>query len=146
MRYFAQLDASGLCVAIVQAEQVAGELRPGPRLIEVQAFDPSLLGRVRTGDAWSAAPASVVALTRRQFWKRWTRNERENFEDVRANGTPNQRRRLSAFAENAADGEVNLAETYWANQLNWMEANGSNVLGAGVSILAVGRAAQILAG
>jgi hypothetical protein len=65
---------------------------------------------------------------------------------VRANGNANQKRRLSAFAENVADGDIDLAEAYWGNQLAWMEANGANVLGAGVSILAAGRAAQILAG
>lgn len=97
-----------------------------------------------TFDPPTAPPPAT--LTRRQFWKRWTRNERENFEDVRANGNANQKRRLSAFAENVADGDINLAEAYWGNQLAWMEANGANVLGAGVSILAAGRAAQILAG
>ena len=109
-------------------------------------------GTAGVGHRWNgstfdppAAPPPAT-LTRRQFWKRWTRNERENFEEVRANGNANQKRRLSAFAENVADGDIDLTEAYWGNQLAWMEANGANVLGAGVSILAAGRAAQILAG
>lgn len=142
---YAQISG-GVCVGVLRYE---GDEAPAPTadLVEIPSFDDSYIGRAYADGAFGPQPAPPVPLlNRRQFWKRWTRSERENFEDVRSNGTNAQKRRLSTFAEIVSDGDIDTTDNYWSNQLAWMEANGSNVLGAGNSILAAGRAAQIISG
>lgn len=143
MRHVAQLNGAGVCIAV----STLRELPAGPLFVEVPSADASYLGRSYSAGVWGAAPqAPARRLSRREFWRLWTRDERESYQDVLANGTPAQRRRLAAFAEVIADGDIDLTEAYIINRVTWCESNGANVLGAGVSIIALGRAAQILSG
>lgn len=65
MQFFAQVDADGVCVGLLQVEMSAGAPQFGADMIPVSAMDGSLIGRAFIGGEW-VPPLPPAEVTMRQ--------------------------------------------------------------------------------
>lgn len=64
-----------------------------------------------SGRRLSSPPPPSTVISRKAFWRRWTRAEREAFQDMLATGTQPQKNKLGAFRVYIdIDNEIDLSD------------------------------------
>ena len=124
----------GGVVATVVEQASAPTVNLGGQWVEVKGQN---IGAGYTYDGSTfAAPAVVVSLPPRDFWKRFTTAEREALQDKLATGTQAVKNKLNAFRDYVqTGGNVERADDYIIASVTAMETAG---------VIAAGRAGQIL--
>lgn len=138
--YSAQLDASGVCIAITEtSEPLAGD-----HIIALDAYDTALLGQTYDGAAWHppAAPAPQRHITPRAMRARFTSAERMTIELAKLDDPAapmaqrQQAAQLRAYMDDLASAQyIDLDDPATVSGVQMLEA---------VGLLAQGRGAQIL--
>lgn len=133
MPFYAQIR-NGRVTSVVEAHSSISR----PDMVELRWLDIGLLGKIYANGLFSNhPPVALKRISRRDFWRRFSTQERVAIANKSAVGPQATKDSLSAFREYiASDPMVELDDPYVSATVSAMESDG---------ILAAGRSASILA-
>ena len=105
MPYYAQIT-NGIVTAVTET---SGAI-VAANMVAIGSLDISLIGHRYDGSVFTA-PARSPLLSQQAFWRRWTRAEREAFQDVLGVGAQPQKNKVGAFRDYLrANTEIDLSD------------------------------------